>query len=97
MTQQPNRAELIGNNSYAAFGIAVSSGAPVLALCRELIKDGYGPSLPLEAWQGETRCHRIRSFGEAANMDVNGNSRFAFAGDSGGQPRSCVFSERPLK
>jgi hypothetical protein len=69
-------AELTGTDSCSALGITVSAGAPVLALCRKLIKDGYDPSMPLEAWRGSTLCLRVRSIGEAAKLDVDGSTRF---------------------
>jgi hypothetical protein len=75
MTQVPIRAELIGGNTCAALGITVSAGAPVLALCRKLVKDGYDPATPLEAYRGETLCLCIRSIGEGARLQVNSQGR----------------------
>jgi hypothetical protein len=75
------RADLAGSDTCTAFGITSRSSSPVLALCRALIEAGYGPATPLEAYRGETLCLRVRSIGEAANIEVNGNTRFTFVGE----------------
>src|SRR6516225_10204754 len=64
------RAELIGSDECTAAGLTISGGAPVLALCRQLIADGYDPGLPLEVWRGPVLCLRVRSIGEAAQLRV---------------------------
>jgi hypothetical protein len=66
------RAQLLGNHTCSALGITVSSGAPVLALCRKLVEAGHDTSLPLEAWRGDTLCLRVRSIGESAQLEING-------------------------
>src|SRR5215471_4928981 len=69
MRQQAKiRAELSGSDECSALGITVSATAPVLALCRRLIADGYDPSLPLEVWRGPVLCLRVHSIGEAAQL-----------------------------
>jgi hypothetical protein len=68
-TQTAIRAELIGSDCCSALGITASSTAPVLALCRRLIEAGYGPATSLEVWRGPTLCLRIRSVGEAAQLE----------------------------
>ena len=64
-----------------ALGITVSAGALVLALCRKLIESGtYGSSIPLDAYRGATLCLRLRSIGEVAQMNINGNTRLVSDG-----------------
>jgi hypothetical protein len=75
------RADLIGSDICTALGLAIHSGSPILALCRALIEAGHDPATPLEAYRGETLCLRVRSIGEAANIEVNGNTRFTFVGE----------------
>jgi len=74
------RAELIGTDTCSALGMTAKSGAPVLALCRKLIEAGHDPSMPLEAYHGETLCLRVRSIGEAATlrMDTDKTGRPVF-------------------
>jgi len=75
------RAELSSDSFCAAHGITVSAGAPVLALCRKLIEvSTYGSSTPLDAYRGDTLCLRVRSIGEVARMNINGNTRFVSDG-----------------
>jgi hypothetical protein len=64
------RAELIGSDDCTAAGLTISGRAPVLALCRQLIADGYDPGLPLEVWRGPVLCLRVRSISEAAQLRV---------------------------
>jgi hypothetical protein len=53
--------ELIGDDRAVALGIQAQSSAPVLALCRALVAAGHDPASPL----------RVRSIGEAADLQVN--------------------------
>jgi hypothetical protein len=76
------RVQLLGDHTCSALGITVSSGTPVLALCRKLVAAGHDPSLPLEAWRGDKLCLRIRSIGEGAQLEVMGNG-VGFSGPSG--------------
>ncbi len=64
------RAELVGDDTCRAWGIAVSGKAPVLAMCRRLIAAGFDPATPLEAWRGEILCLRVRWIGEGARLAV---------------------------
>jgi hypothetical protein len=64
------RAELIGSDECTVAGLTISGRAPVLALCRQLIADGYDPGLRLEVWHGPVLCLRVRSIGEAAQLRV---------------------------
>ena len=63
-------AELIGSNTCTAADITVVDHAPVLALCRALVKAGHDSAIPLEVWRGTTLCLRVRSIGEGARLTV---------------------------
>jgi len=78
---QAIRAEVIGTDICMALGLAINSGSPVLAMCRALVDAGQNPSSRLNAYRAETQCLRVRSIGEAANIEVNGNTRFTFVGE----------------
>ena len=60
------RAELASDDTCT--GITAKSSAPVLSLCRKLLKAGHDPATPLEAWRGSVLCLRVRSIGEAARL-----------------------------
>lgn len=51
-------------------GTIARGSAPVLALCRALIKAGHDPAKPLEAWRGDTLALRVRTIGEGARLRV---------------------------
>jgi hypothetical protein len=74
------RAELTGSDTCAELGMTVKSGAPVLVLCRKLVEAGHDPSMPLEAYRGDTLCLQVRSIGEAAGlrMDTDKTGRPVF-------------------
>jgi hypothetical protein len=65
----PIRAELIGTNSATAPQMVVTSAAPILGLCRQLVAGGHDPATPLEAYRGDTLCVRIRSIGQTAQLE----------------------------
>jgi hypothetical protein len=66
-------ANLSSDSIATALGITVRSASPVLALCRKLIASStYASSTPLDAYRGETLCLKVRSIGEAAQLEVNG-------------------------
>jgi hypothetical protein len=69
----PIKAELVGDSKALACGFVINSHSPLLGLCRSLVASGYDPATPLEAYRGETLCLRVRSIGEAARLEVNGN------------------------
>jgi hypothetical protein len=79
----PIRAELSGSNTCTALGITAQSAAPVLALCRQLIRAGHDPATPLEAYRGDTLALRIKSIGQAARLKIgqsgSGTPIFAYA------------------
>lgn len=67
------RAELTGADQCVCEDVHVRAAAPVLEICRKLVAAGYDPSLPLEAYRGETFCLRVRSIGAAAKLEINGS------------------------
>ena len=66
------RAELVGTNRATALGVEAHSPAPVLALCRALVEAGHDPATPLHAYRNNTLALKVRSIGEAACLEVNG-------------------------
>jgi hypothetical protein len=65
-------AELSSDSIATSCGIEVKSPSPVLALCRELVRQGCDPVTPLQAYRGDTLCLTVRSIGEAASLEVVG-------------------------
>jgi hypothetical protein len=51
----------------------VRAYAPVLVICRVLVAAGCDPATPLEAYRGDMLCLRVRSIGEGANLEINGD------------------------
>ena len=66
-------AELAWSDHATACGIVARSSSPVLKLCRLLVDAGHDPGLPLEAWRNGVLCLRVRSIGEAAGLELNGD------------------------
>lgn len=64
-------AELIGSDIARACGITAQGNSPVLKLCRKLVGAGHDPATPLDCWRGDVLCLRIRSIGEAAELEPN--------------------------
>jgi hypothetical protein len=64
--------ELTGANTCTGVGITARSTAPVLALCRELLAVGLDPDRAMQVYRGATLALRIRSIGEAARLEING-------------------------
>jgi hypothetical protein len=69
------RAELSGSDTCTAEGCTIHANAPVLALCRKLVDEGYDPTRPLHAYRGDTLCLKIRSVGEGAKLAVREDNR----------------------
>src|SRR5579863_1962068 len=69
--QAPLVGRLFGTNKCSAKGFAVRGNAPVLLLCRELIKAGVDPDRAIEIYRGATLALRVRSIGEAACLEIN--------------------------
>jgi hypothetical protein len=70
---QPLFAELTGANTCTATGITARASAPVLALCRELLAAGVAPDRAMQVYRRATLSLRIRSIGEAAGLEINGD------------------------
>jgi hypothetical protein len=68
-------AKLTGSNTCTAAAITVVDHAPVLSLCRELIKAGEDSNQPLHAYRGDVLCLRVRSVGEGAQLTVEDDRR----------------------
>jgi hypothetical protein len=68
-------ARLSGSDICEAEGITVRGNAPVLAMCRELIRAGYDPTRVLEAYRGDILCLRVRSIGEGARLTIEDNKQ----------------------
>jgi hypothetical protein len=66
----PLRAELLGSDRAEIFGVTVRGDAPILKLCRWLVRAGYTPTLPLEAFRGATLALRVRSIGKGAQLRI---------------------------
>lgn len=80
------RAELYGDDLCTAEGHRVQAYAPVLAMCRLLIKHGVDPSTPLEVYRGPTPALHVRTIGEGARLAV-GDGEF-------GRPRFRLYIPR---
>ena len=70
---QAIRAELSGSARCSALGISIRAYAPVLELCRRLVAAGRHPDTPLHAYRLDVLCLMIRSIGEAAGLEINGD------------------------
>ena len=73
--------QLSSDSIASALGITVQSPSPILALCRQLVASStYASSAPLEAYRGDILCLRVRSIGEAAQLQMgttgSGSPRF---------------------
>jgi len=84
------RAELTKDNICSALGIPVQSPSPVLALCRKLVEVGHHPNTPIAVYRGDVLCLRIRSIGEAAQLEVNGEG-------TGFRPLAKPGRDRPTR
>src|SRR5450759_3287005 len=69
-TRPTIRAEIINSSRCSAEGYTACGNAPVLGLCRELVKAGFDPSRPLHAYRGATLCLIVRSIRQGARLTV---------------------------
>ena len=97
MPVAPIRAELTGSNLCSALVLTTRAPAPVLALCRQLVAAGHDPALPLEAYRGVTLCLRVRSIGEAARLEINGEGTGFRRRASRVEPGPCDLPTTPYK
>jgi hypothetical protein len=86
----PILAEVIGSDCARAEGISAFGEAPVLRLCRALLKAGHDPARPLEAYRGDVMCLRVRSIGEGAGLEIASNG-------VGFRPRSRAGTDSPMR
>ena len=86
--QIPIRATLIGSNCCEALGITGRGHAPVLDLCRALVKAGHDPCRSLQAYRGDVLALIIHSIGAAVQLRVatHGVGFERIAGCTGGPP-----------
>ena len=75
LSQAPIRAALFGSNRCETEGIIVYGYAPVLDLCRALIKAGHDPKRALHAYRGGVLALAVRSIGEGARLTVADDGR----------------------
>jgi hypothetical protein len=68
--QIPIHATLIGSNCCEALGITARGYAPVVELCRALVKAGHDPGRPLHAYRGDVLALKVQSIGEGARLTV---------------------------
>ena len=72
---EPIRARIFrdqdGVDCCEAEGITARHNAPVLELCRLLIRAGLDPSRPLEAFRGPMLCLTVSSIGWGAKHTVS--------------------------
>jgi hypothetical protein len=84
------QAELAFDDTATACGITVRSSTPVLALCRRLLDAGHEPSARLHVYRGSTLALDVRSLGEAAGLEFDGDKMaFRRARKRVPQPRPC--------
>ena len=82
-------AKLSSSDTCTALGLTALSPAPVLALCRQLVAAGHDPALPLHVMRGDTLALIVRSIGEAAALEINGEG-------SGFRPRRQPDAAPPI-
>ena len=72
---KPIRAELVGSNiaRAATAGLTCCSRTPLLDLCGLLLRAGHDPRTPVEVYRGNTLALRVRSIGEAAELQIGGD------------------------
>jgi hypothetical protein len=67
----PLFGELVGSDTCTCAGMTAVGNAPVLAMCRQLLAAGMDPDQAMEVYRGAVLALRVRSIGEAAQLDVN--------------------------
>ena len=65
----PLKAEFMGSRYCAAAGFAVNAYAPVCALARKFLQNGFTPEHMLEVYRGNTLCFQV-PLGTAAGLEV---------------------------
>jgi len=90
------RAGLIGSNTCTAAGITAHGNAPVLVLCRRLLAAGLDPDQAMEVYRGATLALRVRSIGEAAELEINSKGTAFVARRAVRTARTARFPEPAL-
>jgi hypothetical protein len=91
-------AKLSGCDTATAEGATVTSSSPVLAHCRKLVERGYDPAQPLHACRGDVLALTVRSIGEGARLEVNGQGTgFRPACQPGSGPTIAPTAPTPPK
>jgi hypothetical protein len=85
---QAVHAELIGPNRCVAEGVSARGAAPVLALCRLLVRAGHDPRRPLHAYRDGVQALVVRSIGAGALVTVDD--------DRHGRPRLRRWRDRDV-
>jgi len=78
------RAELIGSETATAEGVTVTGSSPVLLLCRQLIRAGHDPAMPMQVFRGDALAVIVRNIDEAARLEVNHHGTGFIARREGG-------------
>jgi hypothetical protein len=67
----PLFGELVGSDTRTCAGMTAVGNAPVLAMCRQLLAAGMDPDQAMEVYRGAVLALRVRSIGEAAQLEIN--------------------------
>jgi hypothetical protein len=103
---QPVRADLLGSDQCSAEDFDARGAAPVLILCRGLIRAGLDPDRAMEVYRGATLALTVRSIGKGACLEVNGagtgvktyrQRRRAASQAQKSRPGPCRLAPRPAK
>jgi hypothetical protein len=67
------RAELFRSSICAVSGSTITAiaTAPVLLACRQLVEAGYPSTAAMEVYRGDVVALRVRTIGEAANLEIS--------------------------
>lgn len=84
------RVDLIGSNQCNALSIVAHGYTPVLGLCRRLIDTGINPATALHVYRGDTLCLIVRSVGQGARLEINGDG-------TGFRPRRQPDAASPMR
>ena len=65
---------------------------PILNLCRQLLAAGFDPARPLDVYRGAMLALRVRSIGEAAELEINSGGSGFIKRRRGGAPGPAYAS-----
>ena len=74
MVRQPIHARMVGSNTCSAFGIVVSAGDPIRALCGKLTQLGHDPETPMTIWKGSKPWRLVAAIGRPDQMKIKAKS-----------------------